>query len=193
VTKDTPRLHYTQQESRYPTGWASGPVWTGLGEDKIFPHRDSNSEPSSPYRFAIPTTLLRPLLLQTYNRKNPSHLDPAIEWASQSAPHVKFVFLDTSGSTTAEKILHSVLKPQFQLHSYRHIPSSPSTTASQQFDFQVADSVPNDINPNVDAVAKLTPLFANSMAITASSKMTVFNARNINMSKTCFVCSQNVA
>ena len=94
VTKDTSRLHYPQQESRYPTGWSPGPVWTGFGEDKIFPHRDSNPEPPSPYRFSIPTTLTRPLLLQTYNRKNPSHFDPAIEWASQSAPHVKFVFLD---------------------------------------------------------------------------------------------------
>jgi len=37
---------------------------------------------------------LRPLLLQRYNRKNPSHFDPGIKWASQSVPHVKFVFLD---------------------------------------------------------------------------------------------------
>jgi hypothetical protein len=81
-----------------------------------------------------------------------------------------------------------VLKPQLQLHSYRHISKQPKYNSfaakcniSEQFDCQVVDNVPNDTNTNVDAVAKMTPLFADSMTITASSKMTVVDARNINM------------
>ena len=106
---------------------------------------------------------------------------------------------DRSGLIVAEKNLHSVLKPQLQLNSYRHISKQPRYNSfkekcniSEQFDCQVADNVPNDINPNVDAVANLTPLFANSMTITNSSKMNAVDARNINNSKTYFVCSQNV-
>ena len=64
---------------------------------------------------------------------------------------------------------------------------------SEQLVCQVADNVPNDINPNVDAVRNLIPLIAKSMTITTCSKVTVVNARNINTSKTRFVCSQNVA
>jgi hypothetical protein len=134
VTKDTTRLHYPQQESRYPTGWAPRPVWTGSGEDKIFPHRDSNPEPSSPYRFATSTTLLQSLLLQTHNRKNPSHFDPAIEWASQSAPHVKFVFLDIyiGFNYRWKKFSTACRNLNFSYTVTGTSPSSPSTIASQK-------------------------------------------------------------
>jgi hypothetical protein len=129
------------------------------------------------------------------------HFDPAIEWASQSAPHVKFVFLDKYiGLNYCRKnyprraetsTLTAQLQPHFQAAPVQQLPEKRSI--SEQFDCQVADNVPNDVIPNADAVANLIPLFANSIPITTCSKLTAVDARNINTSTTCFVCSQNVA
>jgi hypothetical protein len=194
VTKDTPRLHYPQQESRYPTGWAPGPVWTALGKTKPFPTV-----------IQTPSHLVRIDSLYRLHYCGPcyfKHTTGKIHHISilrisglrsRSPTSNSSFWIDTSGSATAEKkIIHSVLKPQLQLHSYRHISKQPQYNSFTAVRLS-SSNVPNDINPNVDTVANFKPLFANSMTITASSKMTVVEARNINTSKTCFVCSQNVA
>jgi hypothetical protein len=171
-------------------GWAPGTVWTGL-EDKIIPRQDSNPEPPSRYQFSIPTTLLRSLLLQTCNRKNPSHFDPATKWASHSATHVKFVFLDkyvglnyypkTSPQRAETSTSTTQLQAHLQVAPVQQLPEK--YTSLEKFHCQVADNVPNYINPNVGALANLISLFANSIPITTCSKLTAVDARNTNTIK----------
>jgi hypothetical protein len=125
------------EKSRYPAGWAPGPVWTGFGEEKIFPvrtlHHVVRSE--SLYRLHYSGPFYFKRVTRKIHRISIRRLSGIC--SRPPPPHVKFVFLDRykGFNYCRKKVSIMCWNLNFSYTARGTYSSSPSRTASRKLQY----------------------------------------------------------